>query len=56
MKLSRNKTVTKPTTAETKAQKTVSNLPFFSEEDPDGSYTGVPKDVTQTPIQDVDDL
>ncbi len=30
--------------------------PMYSETDPNGSYTGVPKDKNAEPIQDVDDL
>ena len=29
---------------------------FFSDTDPGGSYTGVPQDVDETPVQDADDL
>ena len=60
MKTSRNKTTRatkiKPLTAETETRKTANKLAFFSEDDPDGSYTGVPEDIFETPVQDVDDL
>lgn len=29
---------------------------FYSDEDPNGMYTGVPKDKTEIPVQDADDL
>jgi len=38
-----------------KAQKTASN-PFFSLDDPNGSYTGVCKEKYERPVQDADDL
>jgi len=34
--------------------KTVNN--FYSKDDPLGSYTGVPENENETPIQDADDL
>ena len=49
-------TKTKPLTVETRIQKTASNFAFFSEDDPNGSYTGVPENIDDTPVQDVDDL
>ncbi|MBE7088141.1 MAG: hypothetical protein E7370_01260 [Clostridiales bacterium] len=49
-------TKTKPLTAETKARKAAINFAFFSKDDPNGSYTGVPQNVNDTPVQDVDDL
>lgn len=36
--------------------KTNEQNPMYSETDPNGSYTGVPKDKNVQPIQDVDDL
>lgn len=57
MKPSRNRTETeKLPTAETETLKTVNKLKFFSEDDPNGSYTGVPEDLNEPPTQDVDDL
>lgn len=29
---------------------------LYSESDPDGSYTGVPRDLGEVPVQDADDL